>query len=633
MDPTQEDTGAEAGVWGEITAPTATPCGTEFADRALSDPARTPPPDSGPRAEEPRDSTSDLCPSDSETPSHGQEPVEQQQQHRAGDPEPPGYSDRADGLPPHLLSSSGLKWSTDIPEDGSVGPGLGDPPLGAETWGRGPEDGAAGKGSGPEAAAFLDGERTREDPDAVPIPAAGRLTADSAAQTECETAEAEVNTDQDIGNFMKAVTCEREVLKERYQEVLDRHRQLENQLQIKIRCLQQQAEEEKNICQENGKQIQEVKTKLEELKKKSEREKKEYLQKEQEMKSEIEKLYETGKQLMKEQEEKGIQVAILISEQAEKKEKVNGDLARARQHHNEVNKKILAETERALKAEVISLESKRQLAVMMLDQAEMEAEMQIRNSGSLPINSGHLQEWQVRLSDIRIQKESLKKQYSAQIEMVKNGAKLSSLSIIPPPNLLPAPAEVTADAMLKGRWPGSIPLNAFQTLSVAPVTPHFPTPFFPSSSGSTPPSLPGAFYRRNLPGAPPGLGGYSEAEGMGCPPAPRTVAKLDKLLEKLQAKLPHCSRAQLTQQIKQIKMSRGSIADLSVDELMNLVAQRLNEAEQSPGSPRLCLMCQKVVRGNEVHPMSCSHIVHKECIKYWAQSNKNSACPFCPTLR
>uniref|UniRef100_A0A4W3HGT9 RING-type domain-containing protein n=1 Tax=Callorhinchus milii TaxID=7868 RepID=A0A4W3HGT9_CALMI len=233
-------------------------------------------------------------------------------------------------------------------------------------------------------------------------------------QTECETAEAEVNTDQDIGNFMKAVTCEREVLKERYQEVLDRHRQLENQLQIKIRCLQQQAEEEKNICQENGKQIQEVKTKLEELKKKSEREKKEYLQKEQEMKT----------------------AAIIIL------------------------------------------------------------------------------------------------------------------------------ASVNANCCCDN--------NGFSLYCVVTM----------STSGF---------------------------------PAP--------------------SRAQLTQQIKQIKMSRGSIADLSVDELMNLVAQRLNEAEQSPGSPRLCLMCQKVVRGNEVHPMSCSHIVHKECIKYWAQSNKNSACPFCPTLR
>ncbi|GCC44030.1 hypothetical protein chiPu_0028184, partial [Chiloscyllium punctatum] len=45
------------------------------------------------------------------------------------------------------------------------------------------------------------------------------------------------------------VTAEREILKDRYQEVLDRQIQMENQLQVKVRQLQQRQEEEENIYQ------------------------------------------------------------------------------------------------------------------------------------------------------------------------------------------------------------------------------------------------------------------------------------------------------------------------------------------------------------------------------------------------
>ncbi|XP_067827032.1 RING finger protein 214-like [Heptranchias perlo] len=518
-----------------------------------------------------------------------------------------------------------------------------------------------------------------------------RSSADSAVQTDCVTVDAGVSTDQDVERYMNEVTGEREVLKDRYQEVLDRQTQMENQLQVKIRRLQQRQEEEENIYQENVKQIQEMKVKLEELKKKSEKEKKEFVQKEQELKNEVERLYENGKRLMREQEEKGKLVAILISDQSEKKEKFNEDLAKLKVQHNELHKNILEETERALKAEVQSLESKREIAVMMLDQAANEAEVQICNLSSVAGNSNLAREWQGRLNDIQVQMENIKNQYKGHIQMVKNGAKLNSLPRIQSPTLPPAPAE--PDLLLQRMW--QVPPPAFPTsntpISMVPfgATPLFPPPasFFPSSSVSVPPSapfLPVAFYPRNLPtaaGFPPGLGANSEFECHGAaPPASKPAAKLEKLLEKLEAKFPNCSRAQLTHILQQIKTSRGTIAGLSVDELMHQMAERLSETEQprplgpltvsttmpgyfppaasqtSPhlslpkgrsgaqashpdrpalvlGSPRLCLMCQEVVRVSEVHPMACTHIVHKECIKFWAQTNKNSSCPFCPAPR
>ncbi|XP_059812819.1 RING finger protein 214 isoform X1 [Hypanus sabinus] len=489
--------------------------------------------------------------------------------------------------------------------------------------------------------------------------------ADSAVQTDCVAVDAEVSTDQDVERYMNEVTAEREILKDKYQEVLDRQTQVENQLQIKVRCLQQQQEEEENIYQDNVKQIKEMKVKLEELKRKSEKEKKEFTQKEQELKNEVERLYENGKRLMKEQEEKGKQVAILISSQSDKKEKLNEDLAKLQLQHNKLNRNILEETERALKAEVQSLETKREIAVMVLDQAANEAKLQLCNLRSAAGSSNLAREWQRRLNDIQVQTENVKNQYKGHIQMVKNGAKLNSLPPIQMPTLPPLPAE--ADLLSHSNWQST------------PTLPHF----FPSSMPPLAAFPPVAFYAQQVlptPGFPMGLGRTSDVENRGAPAVVSSASKLEKLLSKLESKFPNCSRKQLTHILQQIKTSRGTIAGLSVEELIQQIAECLSVSNQSlpsappgvsvslpgrfppavvrtspymslpksrsgtlpsyqerpalvPGSPRLCLMCQKVVPVSEVHPMACLHIVHKECIKFWAQTNKNSSCPFCPTPR
>ncbi|XP_038635277.1 RING finger protein 214 isoform X2 [Scyliorhinus canicula] len=483
-------------------------------------------------------------------------------------------------------------------------------------------------------------------------------------KTDRVTVDAVVNTDQDVKRYMNEVTAEREVLKDRYQEVLDRQTQMENQLQVKVRRLQQRQEEEQNIYQDNVKQVQEMKVKLEELKRKSEKEKKEFVQKEQELKNEVTRLYENGKWLMKEQEEKGNQVAILISDQSDKEEKLNEDLAKLKRQHAELNKNILEQTERALKAEVQTLESKREFAIMTLDKAANEAELHICNLSSVPGSSNLVQKWRERQKDVEEQLENINNQYSGHIQMVKNGTKLGSLSHIQLPKLPPAPPAVLPDLVLQRAWQDS---------------PKLP-PFFPSTVHSTAPTHADAIYPANFQGTAclRGLGAPLEFAGQTAPPTSKPASKLEKLLEKLETKFPNSTRAQLTHILQQIKNSRGTIAGLSVDELTHQVAGRLVEAEQAqpmhpfrvsantpghfplaasqpylampnrgtgartsyqespvmmPSSPRLCLMCQKVVHVGEVQPMGCSHIVHRECIKFWAQSNKNSSCPFCPTPR
>nr|XP_034995175.1 RING finger protein 214 isoform X2 [Zootoca vivipara] len=268
-----------------------------------------------------------------------------------------------------------------------------------------------------------------------------------AVQTDFRTADLEVNTDQDIEKSLDKMMSERALLKERYQEVLDKQRQVENQLQVQLKQLQQRREEEMKNHQEILKAIQDVTVKREETKKKMEKEKKEFLQKEQDLKAEIEKLYEKGRRLLKEQEEKENKIVSLIAEQSEEKEVWEVELDKLKNQQDEINRSILEETERAWKAEILSLESRKELLVLKLEEAEKEAELHLTYLKSAPPTLETIrpkQEWETRLNRIRMTKESVRDQYNDHIQLVRNGAKLSSLPQIPTPPLPPPPLETSS---------------------------------------------------------------------------------------------------------------------------------------------------------------------------------------------
>ncbi|XP_036282927.1 RING finger protein 214 isoform X2 [Pipistrellus kuhlii] len=457
-----------------------------------------------------------------------------------------------------------------------------------------------------------------------------KLSQNIAVQTDFKTAESEVNTDQDI---------------------------------------------EKNL--EILKAIQDVTIKREETKKKIEKEKKEFLQKEQDLKAEIEKLCEKGRREVWEME-----------------------LDRLKNQDGEINQNIMEETERAWKAEVLSLESRKELLVLKLEEAEKEAELHLTYLKSTPPTLDTVrskQEWETRLNGVRMMKKNVRDQFNSHIQLVRNGAKLSSLPQIPTPTLPPPPSEtdfmlqvfqpnpslvprmpfsigqVTMPMVMPSADPRSL---SFPILNPALSQPSQPSPPLPGSHGRNSPglgSLVGSHGPHMPPAAsippPPGLGGVKASTET---PRPQPVDKLEKILEKLLARFPQCNKAQMTNILQQIKTARTTMAGLTMEELIQLVAARLAERERvaastqplgriralfpaplaqintpmflpsaqvsypgrsshAPATCKLCLMCQKLVQPSELHPMACSHVLHKECIKFWAQTNTNDTCPFCPT--
>ncbi|XP_066228771.1 RING finger protein 214 isoform X3 [Saccopteryx leptura] len=506
-----------------------------------------------------------------------------------------------------------------------------------------------------------------------------KLSQNIAVQTDFKTADSEVNTDQDIEKNLDKMMTERTLLKERYQEVLDKQRQVENQLQVQLKQLQQRREEEMKNHQEILKAIQDVTIKREETKKKIEKEKKEFLQKEQDLKAEIEKLCEKGRREVWEME-----------------------LDRLKNQDSEINQNIMEETERAWKAEILSLESRKELLVLKLEEAEKEAELHLTYLKSTPPTLETVrskQEWETRLNGVRMMKKNVRDQFNSHIQLVRSGAKLSSLPQIPTPTLPPPPSEtdfmlqvfqpspslvprmpfsigqVTMPMVMPSADPRSL---SFPILNPALSQPNQPSPPLPGSHGRSSPGLGSlvSSHGPHMPPAasippPPGLGGVkASAEA----PRPQPVDKLEKILEKLLTRFPQCNKAQMTNILQQIKTARTTMAGLTMEELIQLVAARLAEHERvaastqplgriralfpaplaqistpmflpsaqvsypgrsshAPATCKLCLMCQKLVQPGELHPMACTHVLHKECIKFWAQTNTNDTCPFCPTLK
>uniref|UniRef100_A0A8C5WIY7 Ring finger protein 214 n=1 Tax=Leptobrachium leishanense TaxID=445787 RepID=A0A8C5WIY7_9ANUR len=498
----------------------------------------------------------------------------------------------------------------------------------------------------------------------------GTLNPSVSVQTEHWRQDAQTVTDGDVDRVLRELLNHRDRLKDSYQEVLDKQTQAEKQLQVQIKQLKQKRDEEINRHRDTVKAIQDGNVKKEETKKKMEKEKKEQAQKEQDLNSDLEKTQTKSDRLKQERNEMEKKIQSLLEEQTHEKEEWDLELASLRKLEEEVTQGVKEENDRAVAAEVLALESRRDLLIITLEGGESEAEVTL---SLLRVATPSLewiqlkQKWEARLVGIQQMKANLWDQFASHIQEVKNGAKLSSLPSISAPSLPHPPCDpnlLLQRIALAPQLPAQQPAILRDLFHLQPQLPKA------LACQTSPPlvQIPGQLgVISRLPKAasafPSSLGNDHPA-----PPAPD---KLGELLEKLHVRFPQCTKSQLTGIMQQIKVTRGTLSGLTVEELCQHVAARLKEADVgvgmllSAGGPtppyrapqgipafmppaqmaftglpqqlptpfKLCLICQERVLPLDLKPMSCNHILHKQCVPFWSLANQKASCPFCPTRR
>lgn len=483
----------------------------------------------------------------------------------------------------------------------------------------------------------------------------GLLTKCRAVQTECETQDEETMTAEDTEKLLKLLVGRRELLKDSYQEVLDRQIQAEKQLQVQIKQLRQQNEEETQRHKGYLKSIQDLTSKKEEARKKIDKERREQTQKEQDLGAELLKLQSKNESLQKEHTDIEKKITDLLEEQTTERKEWDAELTELRKKDSQINQSTIEQMEHAKTAEVMSLETRRDLLLISLEEAEKEAEGTISYLRVAFPNSEKTQlkqRWDARLAGIQQMKTNLQEQFEKQIRQVRNGTKLSNLPSILAPNLTPPPSD---------------PSLMLQRIAFAPVDSMPPTDTGKASlpyQRSPPMTFAPLPFPANATSA-PGLPGASQNPGSADVPGAPGTDKLSKILEKLQARFPQYNKGHLTDILQQIKMKRGTLSGLTVEELCQLVETHIEELQlkesasaaakpighgrpQYPtaqrtstflpsayggfsGRPQICFMCQKIVQPLDRKPMSCNHAIHRECAKSWPSTNH--ACPFCPSQR
>ncbi|XP_075695933.1 RING finger protein 214 [Rhinoderma darwinii] len=484
-----------------------------------------------------------------------------------------------------------------------------------------------------------------------------------AVQTEYENQDAETTTDEDTEKLLRLLVGRTELLKDSYQAVLDRQIQAEKQMQVQIKQLRQQSEEETQRDKEYLKSIQDLTTKKEEARKKIEKERRELSQKEQDLGAELLNLQSKSEGLQKEHDEIEKKITDLCAEQTTERKEWEAELTALRNKASQVDQSALEQIEHAKRTEVMAVESRRDLLLISLEEAEKEAEVTLSYLRVAPPNLEWIQlkqRWDSRLAGIQQMKTNLLKQFEAQIKQVKNGTKLSNLPSIMAPNLTPPPS----DPSLMLQRIAFAPLQSTQSILPTDVVPHGKAslPYQRSHSMAfTPLSIPG-----NVASA-PSLTTASQNPGTSDVPS---TDKLGKILEKLHTRFPKYNKGHLTDILQQIKIKRGTLTGLTVEELCQLVETHIEQLQlkksanpaanikqpighgrpQYPtaqrtttflpsayggysGRPQVCFMCQKIVQPLDRQPMSCNHAIHRECATSWSLTNHDNVCLFCPSQR
>ncbi|KAM4615909.1 RING finger protein 214 [Polymixia lowei] len=418
-----------------------------------------------------------------------------------------------------------------------------------------------------------------------------------------------------------------------------------------------------------------------------------FLAKKQDMTSERNRAEEERSRLAKDLEESERRLTSLMDEQAQEKHLWEHELEELKQEMERVRKEAEGAELAALQDEVAALEKHREVTMVIIE-AWLQEVGQYLNALRLDHTQQHLHErlkWEKQECLVRKNQEELQNRFQETLQQLRQGHELESLPKITAPSLPKVPTvDLIISQMMLSLNHVSFPPPP-PNVGILPV-PHHQPPYHPHLQPHlqphhrapvrvTPPPNPSPSppVQSLRPVAPP-----PSLPPAHTPPPPATSApagKLDKLLEKLGAKFPQCTRAQLMSVLQQIKSSRGTMAGMSMEDVTEQVGLKLAHSERlapgpisrpnpavprgfpgphapvrqqtgpvpgpahppqrpaggqalhnrpAAGSRKLCLMCQNHVDLENQYPLSCSHTLHRDCISVWLQSSKNNPCPFCP---
>ncbi|TNN45584.1 RING finger protein 214 [Liparis tanakae] len=396
---------------------------------------------------------------------------------------------------------------------------------------------------------------------------------------------------------------------------------------------------------------------------------KNFLSKKQEMTSERSRAEEEKIRMAKELEEADRKVTSLTQKKWEEKSRLQAELEELRGQMERGRKEAREAELQALRDEVIAVEKQRDVAMTRIEAWISEVGQYLNALRVESPQEFHHErpKWEKKEVLVRRNRAELQSRFQEVLQQLQEGRELESLPRINVPSLPQVPVadlrfSQVMQPLLRAQF---MPLPPPQMTH--PFPPHYnpqyrhrflPPPhhqFLPPPHLLPPPQFPP--HMRVTP--PPSL---SPSPPVAPSPPPSTssapVGKLDKILEQLGARFPQCTRAQLMSLLKQVKGSRGTLAGMSVEEVMEQVGFKLAQGERSAPGPisrpappgpiqrpggglggglggggpvrKLCLMCQNHVDPESRHPLGCSHTIHKDCIRVWLQSSKNNSCPFCP---
>ncbi|KAG7483982.1 hypothetical protein MATL_G00043960 [Megalops atlanticus] len=532
---------------------------------------------------------------------------------------------------------------------------------------------------------------------------------EQSAQTDPWTTESAVNTEPDWESLMRTVEEHSTRLALQYEALLKQQEVDQVQHEGRIKMLELRRDE--GIQQQKAliDKIESLRGKLKLNCSKTTR--RNFTSKRLELTGEKERLQEEKNKLVMDLERTDRKLASLIEEQSQEKQTWERELAELQKEVDRLRGEAEEANQAALKDEISALEMQREVTISQVEEWIAEAERYL-STLRLDVSQQHLQQrldWEKNVAVVRSNLGKLQHQFNEQLQLLQRGQHFDSLPpvALPPlpqvpmlelllgpmmnPQIRPfAPMQVApqpppvsmAMPFLPQHHPpqtgllSSSPRGSPQTVAPPPQRVPVPAPHPAPASKPAPapaPQVPANLAPRVQPTPPPAS---NSAPSSSAQPA----GKLDKLLDKLGARFPQCSRSQLISVLQQIKTSRsGTMAGLSIEELTQQVAQRLAQMDrpspplgpipppsaarsfpstapqgqrttlppQGPpvaqvfqtrpsqtaasSSRKMCLMCQNSVEAGSQHDMSCSHVVHKECISVWLQSSKNNSCPFCPS--